>query len=144
MQLFALASIVVLVIAGIWGGSAALFITNSQTAEATVTFVTKQYRGTMNQGETRDRRVLFRPTFEFQTGAGATVSATPSSGSFEWDFEIGERIPVRYQADNPEAAIPDTWISTWMWPLGLGVVGLGLAVGAVINAWVPQDATTQQ
>lgn len=81
----------------------------------------------------------YDPVVEFALPGGRPIRFDGWVASNLSAWEIGEPVPVRYNPDNPQEAIIDTYWQVWFVPTILGIVGtpflvLGIAYGVATLA----------
>lgn len=77
----------------------------------------------------------YRPVVEFVLPESAPVRFTSWVGSNPPAFDVGEQVRVRYNPDNPQDAVIDTYWQIWFVPTLIGIIaapflGVGIALGA--------------
>lgn len=100
------------------------FLRQATATQGTVVQITA---GSGSEGGT-----VYTRTVMFKTAAGLPVTFTESSSWGHVRQSVGDPIPVRYQADNPEKAIIATWVGTWMLPLFPILLGAGFLLPGVL------------
>ncbi len=86
------------------------------------------------------RRLGFSPTVEFwPTDADLAVQFTPSWSNNPPAYDIGDAVPVLFQAADPSGAVIDSHIGLW-WPAyalgGFGILFCVLGIAARVVAFV--------
>jgi hypothetical protein len=94
-------------------------------------FGRRQYRARQQRGQRAEATIvaltptrrLFTPKVRFTTAAGQTVEIETETAAGPGQYEVGQRVPVVYEPDNPENADLATAQG--------GGYGFGLAVGLI-------------
>lgn len=78
---------------------------------------------------------LFRPVVRFRTTTGRTVEVRGGTSSNPPLYDLEQRVPVRYNPDNPTEAALDTPFENWFFPgmfcmfgVLFGAIGAGMAL----------------
>ena len=75
----------------------------------------------------------YYPIVEFRSSDGATRRFRGSTGSSAADYEVGAKVEVLYQRDDPTQAMITDFSQFWLGPLvatGAGLIFFGLGLGA--------------
>ncbi|MBN1535980.1 MAG: DUF3592 domain-containing protein [Anaerolineales bacterium] len=64
------------------------------------------------------------PRVRFTTPQGQEVSFTDSVGSYPADYEVGDKVEVLYNPENPREATIKNWKYIWFAPLWITAIGL--------------------
>ncbi|MEV6481366.1 DUF3592 domain-containing protein [Streptomyces sp. NPDC051576] len=124
-----------LVIGLILAGVSVSFVTGAERARGTV--VSLEWRTDQSTGTSRRSRVnnqpMAYPVVEFTPAHGTRRTFRDSAGSNPPAYTAGERVEVLYQADSPEDARINGFVSLWLLPLifsgiGLTIAGIGTGV----------------
>lgn len=100
----------------------AAVLMRSQAADGRV--VAYQVSPKAAKGTSSPETAARAPVIEFQTQDGRTVRVVGSFYEREPSLAVGDRVPIRYSADDPEAGVIDVFTEKWGFPLGFAVVGL--------------------
>jgi len=96
------------------------FLFKAQRTVGEVTSVEKHYIKSGNDGPVFN----YRPTVRYQVSTGQTYSTAVRRSSSDYDFDIGKRIDVLYDPENPEhVRIKDFW-ATYVNSIGIAFTGL--------------------
>jgi len=86
------------------------------------------------------------PVVKFRTKDGEVVEFESPYGQNPPAYRVGQRVPVLYDPDRPEAAAIQSFVSPWLWCLVTGLLGVtltccaspaALLVGALAPPHVP-------
>jgi ABC-type Na+ efflux pump permease subunit len=69
------------------------------------------------------RTTMYRPVVEFTAASGKTIRFNSSVSSSSPGYGRGDKVPVLYYENTPEKARIDSFMSNWMGPLVLGILG---------------------
>ena len=81
---------------------------------------------------------LYKPVVQWTDAKGGKHRLTGSVASSPSSYSRGEKVTVRYLADNPEGARLDSFTENWLLTLVLGLIGTAFAasgVGVGAYAW---------
>lgn len=92
------------------------------------------YRGRGKQG------TLWAPHIGFRDARGEWFEFTSSIASSPPRYKPGERIWVRYSADNPRQATIDSFVFRWLVPLLLTPMGLVFSLIGALTRWAGKRA----
>jgi hypothetical protein len=84
-------------------------------------------------------RSVYYPVYTFQDSQGKQHEIYSSSGSYPPSYEVGEKVTVLYQSDNPSNAEIDSFMDKWLFTVllaGFGLIGLFLGIGMFIAAFM--------
>lgn len=74
----------------------------------------------------------YAPRFAFHTPDGELWTILAKVGTNPPAFDVGDKIPVLYQTNDPAHARIDSATQLWLWPIILSVAGaIALAIGSV-------------
>jgi Protein of unknown function (DUF3592) len=79
---------------------------------------------------TSDGGLVHHPIVRFTAADGRTVEFTSSSGSSS-PPDVGDRVEVLYDPDDPQDAQLSGFFSLWLWPIALGGVGIAFAAAGL-------------
>ena len=125
-ELFLLGGAAALVIALIFLVLRIRFLRRAVTTQGTVT---GHDESTDSEGGTS-----YHPIVNFQTADGRAIQFTHDIGGSRSGYPVGETVPVKYLADNPQKARIGTATSLWWFPASVGVAGVGLLVWGLFFA----------
>jgi hypothetical protein len=107
--------------------STTVFVARSVRAEGTVTALTESKDG--------DGSVAYNPVFTFTTRDGKTQTVQSNAGSDPPGFEVGDSVPVRYNAADPSEARIDTFWQTWPFPAAFAIGGCVMGIIGLLFRW---------
>jgi Protein of unknown function (DUF3592) len=90
-----------------------VFISRSAGTTGTVT--------ALDQHQDDEGSISFSPEFSFVAGDGSPRIAHSNSSSNPPGFEVGERVPVRYEKNDPSDARIATFWQTWPFAAGSAI-----------------------
>ncbi|WP_052754492.1 DUF3592 domain-containing protein [Calothrix sp. 336/3] len=108
------------------------FISQAKIANGTIVDIVA-YRGTDNKGKTY---INYQPVVQFNTIDGKSTIFTSDTSSSE--FTKGKEVKVYYQADNPNNAKINSWISLWLFSVIFGIFGsvlLVIGIASIIKSF---------
>jgi len=71
-----------------------------------------------------DGSYTYRPQLEYVTPAGQTVHTPLDTVSNRSAYHVGELVPILFDPDQPEHAIPNTFWSRWLFVVIFGGIGI--------------------
>ena len=77
-----------------------------------------------------------KPVIRFIANNGQPVTFTSTSGSSTWKINVGDRIGVLADPENPSQPIVDQFMSKWGLPFIFGIVGSGSLIGILVVYFV--------
>jgi Protein of unknown function (DUF3592) len=118
----------------LFGLAALLLATGAATLVDAARFVRGAERTTGTvidlDARTSDGDLVYYPMVRFTTAGGRRVEFTSSSGSSS-PPDVGDRVEVLYDPDDPQDAQLSGFFSLWLWPIVLGGVGIGFAAAGL-------------
>jgi len=122
--LIILCSIVPSGIAGYWYAKTDTFLAQAFKTEATVVDVEKS---------TSDDGAMYYPVFSFSDKNGNRHRIHSKMGSYPPAYKIGDTVTIFYDPQIPEKTKLDSFVSLWLGPVILGVLGfIPVFIGALI------------
>jgi len=119
-----LCSIVPLGVAGYWYAKTDSFLEKAVKTEATVVDVEERKS---------DDGTRYYPVFSFVDEGGNEHKIYSTMGSYPPAYELGETVLIFYDPQNPEKTKLDSFVSLWLGPVILGVLGfIPVFIGALI------------
>ena len=119
-----LCSIVPLGTAGYWYSNTGSFLDQAVETEATVMDVEKRKAGD---------GTMYYPVFSFVDEGGNEHKIYSTRGSYPPAYKPGDTVSIFYDPQNPEKTKLDSFVSLWLGPVMLGVLGLiPVFIGALI------------
>lgn len=100
---------------------------------ASGTVVENEYRSRTDPEDSAKTYSSYYPVVRFTTTSGNEAVFTDQEGSYPPRYEVGEVVDVLYNAQNPQDATINSWLSIWMGPLWFTMIGLLPILGLV--AW---------
>lgn len=73
-------------------------------------------------------KYVYSPIVEFVSENGQKIQITSSTGSYPPNYKIGDYIEVRYQKNNPQNAMLNTFNDSWGFAIFLGIFGVILII----------------
>lgn len=116
------------VIAGIGLAMSASFVLRSSSAEGVV--VAYQQSPKTAKSKTPVANPPLAPVIEYTPAGGTPVRFVGSFYERTPSMAVGDKVPVRYRHDTPEAAVIDVFTDKWALPLLFAVVGVIFLVAA--------------
>ncbi len=110
-----LCSLLPLGIAGYWYQKTDAFLEKAVKTEAVVVDMDER---------TSENGTLYYPVFTFSDRQGQTHRVFSKSGSYPPSHEIGDTIAILYDPQDPGKTRFDSFVSLWLGPVILGVLGL--------------------
>jgi hypothetical protein len=104
------------------------FVKNSSSTTGTVIDLKVQV--------SRKSRVYF-PLFQFQTPNGEIIKVESNMGSNPPGYQVGQAVPIIYNANNPSKAEINSFWSLWflaIFLLGMGGLFAGIGLTMLVNA----------
>ncbi|QIP17430.1 DUF3592 domain-containing protein [Spirosoma aureum] len=97
----------------------------SDTDKATGRVIGLDKRQSVDRFNDRDSySTAYYPVVQFSGPSGQSITFRSSVGSSSPDYQIGESVSVLYDRQNPDSARVDAFMSIWLVPLVLGVLGI--------------------
>lgn len=98
---------------------------------ATGTVIDNEYRINPDPEDSAKVYRSYHPVVSFTTIQGNLYVFTDDVGSYPPDYAIGELVEVLYNSDDPRDATIYSWMSVWMGPLWVTVIGLLPILGLI-------------
>lgn len=99
------------------------FLANAERTEGTVIEVNAKTSISRDADRRRRERTFWYPTVEFTAGGGDTFSFE-GTGANPPAYQVGDRVPVAYDPDNPSDARIASFGSAYLLPMILGGLGI--------------------
>ena len=80
--------------------------------------------------------ISFSPIFSFAAPDGGVQIVHSNSSSNPPGFEIGEKVPVRYETRNPSNARIATFWQTWPFAAGFGIASCVMGLVGLFFRWI--------
>jgi hypothetical protein len=129
---FGLVGVVLLAAAVVLALTTRNFLASAARAEGTV--IDLREETDLKNGRTH---TFWKPVVEFTTADGRRLSFQDNTGSSPPAYEVGERVPVAYDPDNPSharLATSETYLASWILG-GLGLLFTAFGVGLFVVWW---------
>ena len=122
-----------------WAGltlGVGLLLACAATFVHTLRFVTDAERSTGTvidlDSQMSDGDIVYYPEVRFTTAEGRTVEFKSSSGSSS-PPDVGDRVEVLYDPDDPRDAQLSGFFSLWLWPIACGGLGIAFSVFSLFS-----------
>ncbi len=88
---------------------------------------------------TKDHKIetMYYPEFAFLDAENKLHLIESSSGSYPPAYEIGEKVTMLYQAEDPDNAKADSLSDLWVGPIVLSILGVAFLLPALIMFIIP-------
>ena len=115
----------------------ALLVAGAATLLHTMRFVQGAERTTgtvidLSEDFSSDDGTVYYPVVRFTTAEGRTVEFRSSTGSSP-PPDVGDRVEVLYDSDDPQDAQLSGFFDLWLWPIAFGVLAIGFGAFALFS-----------
>lgn len=98
---------------------------------ASGTLIDNEYRSHTDPEDSARVYWAYYPVVSFTTAQGYLYIFTDGEGSDPPTYKVGEAVEVLYNPDDPRDATIHSWMSIWMGPLWITVIGLFPILGLI-------------
>ncbi len=104
-----------------------IFIERSVTATGTIV--------ELREKQDDEGSVTYAPAFTFSLKDGNQQTVVSNVGSNPSPFEVGEKVPVRYEPDDPSDAAINSFGQTWGFSIGFGIAAIVMTLFGLFFRW---------
>lgn len=115
---------------GVWGFNATMdYLATAQPTEATIV------RNVESVSQSSVSRAMFTPVVSFSTPDGKTHKFEATVKTDTPAYEVGEKVAILYQPDEPKRWRFDSWETLWLFTITyLGIFGVAMVVA--FGLWI--------